>query len=107
MTCAHPTEPLYDFDVPGMGAMKLCWDCRREIVLRCHLYEPPIGMICVDLGTIGYRCSKCKGEYTSTWAGNCTCPGRKEQCEAMAENVKRWRALAALTIHKPKKERAA
>lgn len=105
VTCAHPNETLYDFDVPGVGPMQLCWNCRKEIVIRCHLYEPT-GMVCADLGTIGYQCKTCKGEFTTTWAGTCTCAGRKERCDAASEAVKRWRKFAELCLWKPKKERA-
>lgn len=45
-----------------------------------------------DFGTIGRPCPVCKGEYTSTWVGTCTCPGREEECDANIEALQRWRA---------------
>jgi hypothetical protein len=106
VTCVHPESTLYEFDVPGIGPMKLCWECRRDIVLRLHLYDP-VGVVCVDLGTIGRECDTCKGEYTSTWAGSCNCPGRRDECEAKEQALRRWRTFADMCICKPTEERAA
>jgi hypothetical protein len=59
-------------------------------------------MMSVCGGSIGYRCSRCGGDYTGTDAGTCTCLSRKEDCAAEAKAQRAWTKFAELTIWKPK-----
>jgi hypothetical protein len=81
-------EELFFFAVPYLGQVLVCRECRRELALRT--VERPHGLVPADLGRIGYRCSRCGGDYTSTDAMTCRCPGRKEQCEQANQLVNEW-----------------
>lgn len=90
--CIHAEQVKpYDrffFDVPYLGKVLVCRECRRELALRT--VERPHGLLPIDCGRIGYRCSRCGGEYTSTDPLTCRCEGRKEDCEHTAQLLREW-----------------
>lgn len=94
---------MYDFDLPYIGAAKLCWDCRREIAIRT--VERPT-MVGIDGGRLGYDCKQCGGQFTSTDAMTCKCPGRAEDCAEESRVQKQWSEWATLTLWKPRRTQA-
>ncbi len=85
-SCLHATARKFPFEVPYLGKVEVCLPCRRELALRT--IERPRGLAPLDCGGLGYQCRKCVGQFTSTDAMTCTCPGRKEDCEHAAAALK-------------------
>jgi len=83
---AHEGEK-FKFEVPYLGTVIVCGECRRELGMRTM--ERPV-MVVADCGRFGYQCSKCDGEFTSTDAVTCKCPGRKEACEINGKALDQW-----------------
>lgn len=96
---AHEGEK-FRFEVPYLGTVIVCGECRRELGLR--LMERPVGVV-VDCGRIGYGCSKCGGEYTTTDAMTCTCPARRKVCKENARALDQWTAWASVVHWKPER----
>lgn len=102
--CVHVGAQIYEFPVPYLGIVKLCWDCRRELVMRLHAFDE-FGLIPLDGGRFGYKCSHCNGDYTSDDHGTCTCPGRKHNCAVTRKNLRAFDRYADLVIRKPPADR--
>jgi hypothetical protein len=108
MNCVHAESgvEMFAHAVPYLGTVHLCWDCRRELVLRTHDFLE-FGLIPVDAGRLGYTCPKCKGELTSTDSMTCTCRGRKAECAANRRAFDAFKTYARLVLWKPKAARDA
>jgi hypothetical protein len=102
--CVHEatSEKLYDYSDPMVGAMRLCWDCRREIAIRT--IERPV-CVPIDFGRFGYDCAKCGGTYTNIDPGTCQCPTRKRDCAELSKVVDQFHKWAVLCLWKPKRNR--
>ena len=107
--CIHQQSgvEMFLFALPYLGDYLLCWDCRRELVLRTHSFKAVPGLVPVCGGTIGYRCCKCGAEYTATDAMKCKCKARRAQCKANREAYEAWREYAKLCVWKPETKREA
>lgn len=79
-SCVHSSAKRVYFEVPYLGNVSVCVPCRRILALRT--IERPRALAPLDFGRIGYGCAKCGGDFTSTFPGNCRCPGRREECAA-------------------------